>query len=163
MKSWRYELLSIEKALPEFGNPDITHNVEFSLHPIIAKEEIIFSSPKLPLRGKQILAALEKKGFTPEEKAGMVLLGKDGILRNACTIATDDNYNFISILDSFDQKEARINVVEQYSKPYAMFECKRVGIEEGMRKGPQTIEKAKQRSVRCKSIVIPAKSSDCKR
>ena len=25
-----------------------------------------------------------------------------------------------------------------------MFECKRVGIEEGMTKGPQTIEKAKQ-------------------
>ena len=25
-----------------------------------------------------------------------------------------------------------------------MFECKRVGVEEGMKKGPQTIEKAKQ-------------------
>jgi hypothetical protein len=29
-------------------------------------------------------------------------------------------------------------------KPYAMVECKRVGVEEGVRKGPQTIEKAKQ-------------------
>ena len=30
------------------------------------------------------------------------------------------------------------------SKPYAIFECKRVGVEEGIKKGPQTIEKAKQ-------------------
>ena len=30
------------------------------------------------------------------------------------------------------------------ASPFAMFECKRVGIEEGMKKGPQTIEKAKQ-------------------
>lgn len=30
------------------------------------------------------------------------------------------------------------------SAPFAMFECKRVGVEEGMKKGPQTIEKAKQ-------------------
>ncbi|MBC6400660.1 MAG: hypothetical protein GDA37_06535 [Ekhidna sp.] len=29
-------------------------------------------------------------------------------------------------------------------KPYVIFECKRVGIEEGIKKGPQTIEKAKQ-------------------
>jgi len=35
-------------------------------------------------------------------------------------------------------------VFEQKHKPYAMFECKRVGIEEGAAKGPQTIEKAKQ-------------------
>lgn len=33
---------------------------------------------------------------------------------------------------------------EQSIKPYTMFECKRVGVEEGMTKGPQTIEKAKQ-------------------
>lgn len=32
----------------------------------------------------------------------------------------------------------------QYRAPYAMFECKRVGVEEGQKKGPQTIEKAKQ-------------------
>ncbi len=28
--------------------------------------------------------------------------------------------------------------------PFAIFECKRVGVEEGMKKGPQSIEKAKQ-------------------
>ncbi len=38
----------------------------------------------------------------------------------------------------------RIALAEQMAAPFAMFECKRVGIEEGMKKGPQTIEKAKQ-------------------
>ena len=33
-----------------------------------------------------------------------------------------------------------------------MFECKRVGVEDGMKKGPQTIEKAKQGSYVAKSV-----------
>ncbi len=33
-----------------------------------------------------------------------------------------------------------------------MFECKRVGVEEGMKKGPQTIEKAKQGAYVAKSV-----------
>lgn len=38
----------------------------------------------------------------------------------------------------------RVELAEQMPAPFAMFECKRVGIEEGQKKGPQTIEKAKQ-------------------
>jgi hypothetical protein len=38
----------------------------------------------------------------------------------------------------------QVTLLEQYAKPYTMFECKRVGVEEGAKKGPQTIEKAKQ-------------------
>jgi hypothetical protein len=45
-----------------------------------------------------------------------------------------------------------VTVTEQWGKPYAMFECKRVGVEEGMRKGPQTIEKAKQGAYVAKSV-----------
>ena len=34
LKTWGFERnMAIEKPLPEFGNNDITHNVEFSLHP----------------------------------------------------------------------------------------------------------------------------------
>ncbi|WP_424947278.1 hypothetical protein [Candidatus Spongiihabitans sp.] len=42
------------------------------------------------------------------------------------------------------QQEHELLVFEQMQKPYAIFECKRVGVEEGTKKGPQTIEKAKQ-------------------
>jgi hypothetical protein len=38
----------------------------------------------------------------------------------------------------------RYSVASLCRRPFAIFECKRVGVEEGMRKGPQTIEKAKQ-------------------
>ena len=39
-----------------------------------------------------------------------------------------------------------------YREPFAMFECKRVGIEEGIKKGPQTIEKAKQGSYVARTV-----------
>jgi hypothetical protein len=41
-------------------------------------------------------------------------------------------------------KGVEVEYSAQHRKPFAMFECKRVGVEEGMKKGPQTIEKAKQ-------------------
>jgi len=69
------------------------------------------------------------------------------ILRNACVIANRGKPYPSHLManlrvqssDGFD-----VTILEQYSKPYAMFECKRVGVEEGTKKGPQTIEKAKQ-------------------
>lgn len=46
----------------------------------------------------------------------------------------------------------RVVVVEQHASPFAMVECKRVGVEEGMKKGPQTIEKAKQGAYVARSV-----------
>ena len=36
--------------------------------------------------------------------------------------------------------------------PFALLECKRVGVEEGIKKGPQTIEKAKQGAYVARSV-----------
>ena len=55
-------------------------------------------------------------------------------------------------MGSTDHDGLQIMLVEQLSKPYPIFECKRVGVEEGMRKGPQTIEKAKQGAYVAKSV-----------
>lgn len=38
----------------------------------------------------------------------------------------------------------RVSVHQLTPHPFAVIECKRVGVEEGVKKGPQTIEKAKQ-------------------
>ncbi len=36
LRSWGFSNhIVIERRIPEFANPDITHNVEFSLHPIL--------------------------------------------------------------------------------------------------------------------------------
>ena len=147
LKSWGVEhSIGIERALVEYGNPEIAHNVEYSLHPTFGKQEIVLPTHRLPLSGSRILAKVGKGNFsdTNWKLANGILLTTDGILRNACTIAHGANSRLVATLRSKNLDEFKIDVVEQYSKPYAIFECKRVGIEEGTRKGPQTIEKAKQ-------------------
>jgi hypothetical protein len=71
-------------------------------------------------------------------------LTRDGILRNACTIAASNNTRLVAVIDTDDEQQTQIALIEQFILPYAIFGCKRVGVEEGTRKGPQTIEKAKQ-------------------
>ena len=47
-------------------------------------------------------------------------------------------------LDTLGKENGSYSVVSLRRRPFAILECKRVGVEEGMKKGPQTIEKAKQ-------------------
>jgi len=77
-------------------------------------------------------------------KKSKALLSKDLILRNSCTIC-DLNDHFLNVyLDDYSKGIARCALSTLHRKPFAIFECKRVGVEEGVKKGPQTIEKAKQ-------------------
>ena len=137
---------SIERSLPEYGNPDITHNVEYSLHPTLREIGVDIELPKLPLTAAKILKQLESEGFGLGgfQPKGNQLLTSDRVLRNACTIAESATSSLVAFLDAMDSRSARVEVIEQQVRPYALFECKRVGVEEGMKKGPQTIEKAKQ-------------------
>src|SRR4030066_119109 len=98
------------------------------------------------ISGSKILKELENqnfnlKGFTAKSYP---LLNKDGILRNACTIATSRNSFLLCSIKADKGSELELQIYEQNRKPFAVFECKRVGVEEGISKGPQTIEKAKQ-------------------
>src|SRR5208283_4508775 len=50
LKSWGFERnIAIERPLPEFANDDITHNVEYSLHPATLLMRADFSRKMLPL------------------------------------------------------------------------------------------------------------------
>ncbi len=151
LKTWGFNhQTSIERGLAEYGNPAITHNVEFSLHPVIREHTI-----KVNTKGKTITGNVIHKALTTENifdiakyasKFERALLTKSGILRNAYTMTkSDDTYLLCSIKENkYDNDEIELHIYEQRSKAYAIFECKRVGVEEGMSKGPQTIEKAKQ-------------------
>jgi hypothetical protein len=146
LKSWGLsDSISIETRIPEFGNPDITHNVEYSLHPIFAKYVIEIPNDGRSLTAHRLLGELATQGeFSEFEKMNNTLLSGDGILRNACTIArNDDSYLVASIVARSDERFV-VSVAQQSMIPFAIFECKRVGVEEGTKKGPQTIEKAKQ-------------------
>lgn len=139
LKSWGFEhSIAIETALAEYGNLEITHNVEYSLHPILRKHKLILRPAKLPVTASRIMSEINEGQFSLAgfQKTGMTLLTTNGILRNSCTIANKDKSHLLATLASKGSGEVQIVVVDQYSKPYAMFECKRVGVEEGMKKGP---------------------------
>jgi hypothetical protein len=146
LKTWGFNnSTSIERRLVEYGNEDISHNVEYSLHPIINDFVIKLPNDGKSLTANKILKELEKQiDVSRFEKRNNTLLDKHNILRNACTIAESENTFLLTSFKSNNSQEFELFVFEQMYKPYAMFECKRVGIEEGTSKGPQTIEKAKQ-------------------
>lgn len=146
IKTWGFNnSTSIERSLIEYGNEDISHNVEYSLHPIIHEFVVRLPNDGNSLTATKILRELEKQtDISKFEKKNNNLLDKYNIIRNACTIGESDNTFLLTSFKSINPKEFKLFVFEQMHKPYAMFECKRVGIEEGTKKGPQTIEKAKQ-------------------
>ena len=147
LKSWGLErCIAIERPLPEFANADITHNVEYSLHPSSDVEQIPFTREELPLTAKKIIRSIGIAGenISESEVRSNALLSKELILRNSCAITNQGATFLNAYLDDLGPTKGRYSVVALQRQPFAIFECKRVGVEEGMRKGPQTIEKAKQ-------------------
>ncbi len=154
LKTWDLEhSISIERGLSEYGNTEITHNVEYSLHPIFSENQVVLENDNKTITANKIISQLRKDGFdiSTFSKTSNAIL-KDNILRNACTIASNSTNYLVAYLNSIDNDMVLIDVLEQYKLPYAIFECKRVGVEEGMKKGPQTIEKAKQGAYVAKSV-----------
>ena len=146
LKTWGFNnSTSIERGLVEYGNEEILHNVEYSLHPIINEHEIAISNDGKSITATKILKELEKKtDISKFDKKNNNLLDTHNILRNACTIGESHDSFLLASFKNTGKRKHSLVVFEQMKKPYAIFECKRVGIEEGTKKGPQTIEKAKQ-------------------
>ncbi len=140
----------IERSVPEFANSAIAHNVEFSLHPIRARHVVDIAPLSLPLtvaKLKRNLPFLREAAVKSTQ-----VLSKHGVKRNACVIAESADRLVVANVDALDNSRCRLAVCELLTDPFAIFECKRVGIEEGMRKGPQTIEKAKQGAYVARSV-----------
>ncbi len=145
IKAWGYEKhTAIERHLPEYANPEITHNVEFSLHP--SYEIVSFQIPKsaLPLTPRKLTKYISASdGMVGDSKATQ-LLTSDQILRNACVLYEDGARMIVAYLGKATKTAYEVSVYQLTAHPFAILECKRVGVEEGVKKGPQTIEKAKQ-------------------
>lgn len=134
LREWGFTSnIQIETKLPEYGNREITHNVEFTLHRSLHQEERQVSRPLTYTSIKKLF------GFNPQEHKTGYFLDSNGILKNSAVIGK--NSNTIAICNLIGDKLVLSSLIEQAS---ALFECKRVGVEEGQKKGPQTIEKAKQ-------------------
>ena len=134
----------IERAVPEFANPEIIHNVEFSLHPIRHFQRLGAEPLSLPLTPKKIWRAGNYIG-DGKPKANQVI-SRDWTVRNASVLWENPGGPVTAHVDKILESEGRclLSICELSKAPFAIVECKRVGVEEGMKKGPQTIEKAKQ-------------------
>ena len=149
IKAWRLEhFVAIEKPLPEFANAEITHNVEFTLHGSKRICDKKYGVEDCPISGTAILRALK----LPQEdgsRKSVMLVDKNNVVRNACTLHSSGSTFVNAYVNSL---QCRYSVCRLHSHPFAMFECKRVGVEEGAGKGPQTIEKAKQGSYVARTV-----------
>lgn len=131
---------AIERPLAEYGRAEITHNVEFTLHPIRLKYNQVEIEANVPMTARRIADKISLPGeFTLTSNK---LINK-GIIQNACVIGTTENSVAIATPDRITATGTNMHAFVLDKHAYAMIECKRVG-KEGDAKGPQTIEKAKQ-------------------
>ena len=154
LRSWGFrDSVAIERPLQEYGNPEITHNVEYSIHPIIEQRKLRLTDAKLPLSASKIRKVIWSADREQDDgDRTNQLLTSAGILRNSCTVAESDVGPYVVHLDSWNGSVAEVSLSLLHRHPFAIFECKRVGVEEGMKKGPQTIEKAKQGAYVARSV-----------
>lgn len=149
LRDWNLEQdLAIERGLPEYGNASISHNVEFTLH-----HSKHVATKDVPVDGRALtprVICTSLGDLRPRHASiatGRALL-RNGVVRHACNIADSAEHVWNAYLAGPNNY-----VVSQLDRrPYAMFECKRVGVEDGQKKGPQTIEKAKQGAYVARSV-----------
>lgn len=153
IKSWGFEThTAIERQLPEYANPDITHNVEFSLHPSYELTTFRVPSSELPLTASKLVKRMGDLGRTMRPVKTNQLLSSDETLRNACVLYEDSSRLVVAYLGRATTAGYPVRIHQLNPHPFAVLECKRVGVEEGNRKGPQTIEKAKQGAYVARSV-----------
>lgn len=153
LKTWGFEKhTAIEKRLPEYANPNITHNVEFSLHPSEEIATLTIDKTKLPLAAKKIRKLLDAPNWTCKDSETNRLLSSSEILRNACKLYEDDTRIIVAYLGKATKTSYWLSVRRLTPHPFVVLECKRVGVQEGTKKGPQTIEKAKQGAYVARSV-----------
>ena len=151
LRTWNLrDNIVIERSVPEFGNPDIVHNVEFSLHPVRTRSLLNIEEIKLPITAAKVKRHLPTLNATRVKSTS--ILTSDSLKRNATVLVENEFGPVVANVDSFDDSRCALTVCELAGDPFAIFECKRVGVEEGMRKGPQTIEKAKQGAYVARSV-----------
>ena len=116
IKTWHLEhFAAIEKALPEFANAEITHNVEFTLHGSRKLAEKAYCDDDLPISGTSILRTL---GLTTEAQGlkSVMLIDKNNILRNACTLRSDATEFVNAYVDSL---KGRYSVCRLIARPFS--------------------------------------------
>lgn len=141
LRQWgENDSVAIERPLAEYGHEEITHNVEFTLHPVRHVYPSIEIPANIPITARQIAKRIELADTFV--LTGQKVINK-GVIQNACVIGSDEKSMIIAAPDRVSTNSTTLHTYILDKHAYAMIECKRVG-KEGDAKGPQTIEKAKQ-------------------
>lgn len=141
LRQWgENDSVAIERPLAEYGREEITHNVEFTLHPIHSVHPSFLIPAANPTTSRQIANEIELPATFSLTSNKVV---NKGIIQNACVIGSDEHRIVIASPDRITSEGTTMHTYILDKHAYAMIECKRVG-KEGDAKGPQTIEKAKQ-------------------
>ena len=141
LRQWgENDSIAIERPLAEYGHQEITHNVEFTLHPIRTAYPAFEITDDTPATARKVADKLLLPA-TYALTSNKVI--NRGVIQNACVIGSDENSIVIASPDCLTAKGMQMHAYVLDKHAYAMIECKRVG-KEGDSKGPQTIEKAKQ-------------------
>ena len=158
LDSWGYKnSIALERSIPEYANPLLTHKVEFSLHPILNSTTVDLQDIQLPITAAKITGTRPNSSNTSVVRnLSSQLLSRDSLLRNACIVGETPTGFQVASLHSYHDAAtptvAQVELTDLYRHPFAIVECKRVGVEEGARKGPQSIEKAKQGAYVARSV-----------
>ena len=111
VKSWGFEsAITIERSLAEYGNAEITHNVEFSLHPVLREHRLLVRNLTGPITSTRILFEVNREQFSLVgfQKTTNALLTNTKVLRNSCVVATGDRSHLVATLDVLDSDGAHI-------------------------------------------------------
>jgi hypothetical protein len=150
LKTWGLrDALAIERRVPEYAHNQVRHNVEFSLHPHTRVATVRFPLSAVPITASKLRKAAVEQGVTfgnghlAKSSTGTIL--ESGLRsRNACTFYVENDHFYTAWINQIRDDIAEVDIVRLGMHPLAVLECKRVGVEEGQKRGPQTIEKAKQ-------------------
>ena len=109
---------------------------------------------KHPLTSAKLRRELFKAKAAPEKLIAKTasILSRSGVLRNACAFCESKVGPYVASVDERTQTGLTLTITHLHTHPFAIFECKRVGVEEGTKKGPQSIEKAKQGAYVARSV-----------
>ena len=140
--------LSIETHLSEYGNKNLTHNVEFTLHKILSNTNNISLDPKENISVGKIIKSNNLSEFKNKKSGRLLTFDNKTIIKNGLCIDEKENSFILSYVNT---ENFTYRITELDNTAIAMFECKRVG-KEGNSKGPQTIEKAKQGAYVAKTV-----------
>ena len=128
LKAWGLERHTlIERRIPEYGNPDLTHNVEFTLHPSrdiaainLRDSDLPFTANKIKRRAR-IGERWDERGLKSTQ-----LLSRRHLLRNSCVIYEHGDDLYAAFLGERVGSGWEVSIRNFLAHPQALFECKRL-------------------------------------